>query len=215
MSMSDLSPDRFDQHVVARSHSFFEGDITANEARIREAVTGKRVLIVGGGGSIGSATLRALIRFEPAAVHVIDHSENYLAELVRDLRSGMDLPANLDLRMWPIDFGAPVTERLVNSEDPYDVVMNFAALKHVRSEKDIYSLLQMLDTNVVRQARFKSWVAARGGTTRFFGVSTDKAANPTSLMGATKRLMEDVLFSASPTAGMNVSSARKVMAFPR
>lgn len=208
MSMSDLSPDRFDQHVVARTRSFFEGDIAANEARIRETVTGKRVLIVGGGGSIGSATLRALIRFEPAAIHVIDHSENYLAELVRDLRSGMDLPAGLDLRMWPINFGAPVTERLINSEDPYDIVMNFAALKHVRSEKDIYSLLQMLDTNVVRQARFKFWIAARGGTTRFFGVSTDKAANPTSLMGATKRLMEDVLFSASPTAGMNVSSAR-------
>ena len=81
-------------------------------------------------------------------------------------------------------------------------------LYEVITEKDIYSLLQMLDTNVVRQARFKSWIAARGGTTRFFGVSTDKAANPTSLMGATKRLMEDVLFSASPTAGMNVSSAR-------
>jgi nucleoside-diphosphate-sugar epimerase len=208
VSLSGLSADRFDAQVVGRAKSYFADDVAANHARISAELNGQRVLVVGGGGSIGSSTIRQLLRYAPAAVHVIDHSENYLAELVRDIRSSIDLSAGTDLRMWPIDFGGAVAERLIRNEAAYDVVMNFAALKHVRSEKDTYSLMQMLDTNIVRQARFKEWIVARGGTKRFFGVSTDKAANPTSLMGATKRVMEDVLFGIAPNSAMTVTSAR-------
>src|SRR4029079_19376521 len=93
-------------------------------------------------------------------------------------------------------------------EQPYDFVLNFAALKHVRSEKDVFSLLQMIDTNIVRQARFKRWLSERGGCSRYFAVSTDKAANPSSLMGASKRLMEDVVFSDQSALSMATTSAR-------
>jgi nucleoside-diphosphate-sugar epimerase len=208
MSLAALNPDQFDCCVVGRRSSLFAADIAANRERIADALKGRRVLVVGGGGSIGSATIRQLLRYAPSAIHVIDHSENYLADLVRDIRSHSAVSPDIDLRTWPIDFGNRIAERLIRAEAPYDIVMNFAALKHVRSEKDIHSLLQMLDTNVVRQARFKEWIVARGGASRFFGVSTDKAANPTSLMGATKRLMEDVLFGIAPDPGITVTSAR-------
>jgi FlaA1/EpsC-like NDP-sugar epimerase len=199
---------RLDAAIVRRTTSLFASDLEGNRKRITDGVSGRRVLVVGGGGSIGSITTRLLLEYAPRAVHVLDISENYLAELIRDLRSTMDLPAGLDLRMLPIDFGGPIAERLIRREEPYDIVLNFAALKHVRSEKDVCSLLQMLDTNIVRQARFKKWIVERGGTTRYFGVSTDKAANPTSLMGASKRLMEDVLFGVAPSNVITVTSAR-------
>jgi len=186
----------------------FLDDIDANRQRMRKQLSGQRVLVVGGGGSIGSATSILLAEFEPRSLHVIDQSENYLAELVRDLRSRITSASRIDLRMWPIDYGGPIAQRLIQDEEPYDLVLNFAALKHVRSEKDVYSLLQMIDTNVVRQARFKGWIAERGGCTRYCGVSTDKAANPVSVMGATKRLMEDVLFGVAASASCTVASAR-------
>jgi len=197
-----------DHQIVGRSSSLFKSDMDANRGKIANSLKGRRVLVVGGGGSIGSVTTRLLLQYEPRAIHVIDQSENYLAELVRDIRSGSEVKRFLDLRMFPIDFAGPIADRMIREEAPYDIVLNFAALKHVRSEKDIYSLLQMLDTNIVRQARFKKWIVEREGTTRYFGVSTDKAANPTSLMGATKRLMEDVLFSGASAHSMIVTSAR-------
>jgi FlaA1/EpsC-like NDP-sugar epimerase len=201
-------PADLDRLVVGRATSFVDGDLAANRQRLLSRLAGRRIMVVGGAGSIGGMTTRLLLEYGPRAVHVIDQSENYLAELVRDIRSGADVRSDLDLRMWPIDFGGPIAERLIRSEPPYDIVMNFAALKHVRSEKDAYSLLQMVDTNIVRQARFKQWIVARGGTSRYFGVSTDKAANPTSLMGATKRLMEDVLFGEAVSDSMTTTSAR-------
>jgi FlaA1/EpsC-like NDP-sugar epimerase len=197
-----------DRCVVVRDRSLFADDMDANRQRIRERLSGRRVLVVGGAGTIGSATTNLLAEFEPGALHVIDQNENYLAELVRDLRSRLTSASRIDLRMWPIDYGGPIARRLIEDEAPYDIVLNFAALKHVRSEKDAYSLLQMIDTNVVRQARFKHWIAERGGCTRYFGVSTDKAANPVSVMGATKRLMEDVLFGVAVTEACAVTSAR-------
>jgi FlaA1/EpsC-like NDP-sugar epimerase len=197
-----------DWRLVGRDASYFGGDLAANRHRMREGIAGRRILVVGGGGSIGSITARLLLEYGPAALHVLDHSENYLADLVRDIRSGGALADDVDLRMWPVDFGGPIAQRLIEQEAPYDLIFNFAALKHVRSEKDAYSLLQMLDTNVLRQRRFKAWVLARGGTSRYFAVSTDKAANPTSLMGASKRLMEDVLIGHAAASSVTVTSAR-------
>jgi FlaA1/EpsC-like NDP-sugar epimerase len=197
-----------DRLVLGREQSQFLPDIRQFDGALREVVRGARILVVGGGGTIGSATTALISRFAPAALHVVDQSENYLAELVRDLRGrpeGLDVS---DFRTLPLDYGAPIMGRFLADSDPYDIVLNFAALKHVRSEKDVYSLLQMIDTNVVRHIRFKRWLQAHGHARRYFAVSTDKAANPTSLMGASKRLMEDIVFDIAVLEGTVATSAR-------
>lgn len=166
------------------------------------------MLAIGGAGSIGCATVRLFGAYGPAAVHVVDHNENNLTELVRDLRSGaFDVP---DFRALPLDYGAPVMSSFLRDEAPYDFILNFAALKHVRSEKDEYSLTQMLDTNLGKQARFLQWMAQSRQTGRYFCVSTDKAANPVNLMGASKRLMEHLVFSDGwrSASSPSVTSAR-------
>jgi FlaA1/EpsC-like NDP-sugar epimerase len=167
-------------------------------------------LVIGGSGSIGSATVRAMIPFRPRSIHVVDRNENTLAELVRDLRSGPDGLAIGDFRTLPLDFGSPIMRRFLMEQEPYDGVLNFAALKHVRSEKDIYSLLSMLDTNIVKPARLLRWLAELGFRGSYFCVSTDKAANPVNMMGASKRAMEHVAFSGEAAEGFiaSVSSAR-------
>jgi FlaA1/EpsC-like NDP-sugar epimerase len=197
-----------DRLVLGRESSQFLPDIESHEARLREIVRNARVLVVGGGGTIGSATTALISRLGPAALHVVDQSENYLAELVRDLRGRPEGLRVADFRTLPLDYGAPIMGRFLAEEAPYDIVLNFAALKHVRSEKDVYSLLQMIDTNVVRHIRFKRWLEAYGHARRYFAVSTDKAANPTSLMGASKRLMEDIVFDIAVPAGSVATSAR-------
>jgi len=194
--------------VVRRESSLWEMDISENRVQIADALRGRRILVVGGGGTIGSMTFRRLLRFAPAVVNVIDANENYLAELTRHTRASSRELESIDLRFWPVDYTSAIAERILENEEPYDFVLNFAALKHVRSEKDIYSLLQMIHTNVIGQWRFKRSFVERAGSGRFFGVSTDKAANPTSIMGATKRLMEDVLFDTSIADRVKVSSAR-------
>lgn len=197
--MTSMNLDRFalDQAVLRRDRSHFEADLAQQRDALQEAVAGKRILVVGGGGTIGSATTMLIADLEPSALHVVDQSENYLAELVRDLRGRPSGLAVRDFRTLPLDYGSPVMGRYLAEVACFDVVLNFAALKHVRSEKDVYSLLQMIDTNVVRHIRFRRWLQAGGHGSRYFAVSTDKAANPTSLMGASKRLMEDVVFEES------------------
>lgn len=204
------TPERrqLDQAAVGRRASLFRADFDAARSRIATTLAGARVLVVGGGGSIGSATVQLLSGFNPRALHVIDLSENYLAELVRNLRGRPEGLAVEDFRTLPLDYGSPLMRGFLQAAEPYDVVLNFAALKHVRSEKDVFSLLQMIDTNVVRHARFKIWLQQYGHGGRYFSVSTDKAANPTSLMGASKRLMEDVAFDLHRSPTSRVSSAR-------
>jgi FlaA1/EpsC-like NDP-sugar epimerase len=198
-----------DYVVTRRKQSFFRTDLIAYSADISAKLRGRRVLIIGGGGSIGSATTRLLVDYAPSVVHVIDQNENYLVELVRYLRGRpIGLP-NIDFRTLPIDYGSPIMERFLReAKRPYEVVLNFAALKHVRSEKDIYSVLQILDTNLVRHARFKHWLSKYGHGRLYFAVSTDKAANPTSIMGASKRLMEDLTFGLYTAQAQSTTSAR-------
>lgn len=204
-----LDAAQLDALVTRRDHSLFHEDMRTQAGRIENLVRDRRVLVIGGGGSIGSATTHLLLEYGPKCVHVADHSENYLAELVRDLRGQpKGLADSIDFRALPIDYGGPVMERLLAETEPYDIVLNFAALKHVRSEKDVYSVLQMLDTNVVKHIRFKQWLARSGHCERYFAVSTDKAANPTSLMGASKRLMEDLVFDVAAKAAVSTASAR-------
>ena len=141
---------------------------------------------------------------------MIDQNENGLAEFVRQFRSDSDMPDIADFRTLPLDYGSAAMRYFLFDEKPYDIVLNFAAIKHVRSEKDSYSILQMLDTNIVKLARLMRWLAARSPDAAFFSVSTDKAANPASFMGATKRIMEHVMFHPGVAAGFRgkVTSAR-------
>jgi len=196
--------------ATGRERSLFASDIATKSEEIRSAFLDRRVLVIGGAGSIGAATVRAILSYRPAALHIIDHNENGLAELVRDVRSAGIVSASLDLKLMPLDYGAPVTRRFLSSSGPYDVVLHFAALKHVRSEKDVASILQMLDTNVLKQHRFISWLGEDGPPERYFAVSTDKAANPANFMGASKRLMEHLLFTegCSALGGAKRTSAR-------
>lgn len=197
-----------DAAVLNRDYSHFTSDIVEKSQELEAVVSGKRILVVGGGGSIGSATTMLLADLGPESLHVVDQSENYLAELVRDLRGRPGGLAVRDFRSLPLDYGSPVMGRFLADALPYDAVLNFAALKHVRSEKDVYSLLQMIDTNVIRHVRFRRWLKAGGHGARYFAVSTDKAANPTSLMGASKRLMEDVVFNPEWSASGVDTTAR-------
>lgn len=196
--------------ATGRAESMFAADAASSERALDEGIRGRRVLIVGGAGSIGGATLRELALFKPAALHVVDTNENELAELVRDLRSSAEPLDVADFKTLPLDFGSPVFHRFLRAQPPYALVLNFAALKHVRSEKDVFSLLQMLDTNVLKQARLLRWLADHDAPIEYFSVSTDKAANPVNAMGASKRLMEHVIFSsaAGDRARRRVRSAR-------
>lgn len=196
--------------ATGRSASFFEEDMLRHEAAILDAVKGTRILAIGAAGSIGSSTVMALSRYQPKAIHIIDQNENGLAEFVRQFRSSGDSARVDDLRTMPLDYGASVTERLIQQEGHYDIILNFAAIKHVRSEKDEYSISQMIDTNIVKQARLMRWIGKHNKGARYFSVSTDKAANPSSFMGATKRIMEHVMFGEefSGPIGGPVTSAR-------
>lgn len=198
--------------ALATGHlrSRYAADVATSGEALKSAFCGARVLVIGGAGSIGSATVLALLRLGPARLHVVDQNENGLAELVRDVRSSGLAPRSLDLRLMPLDYGAPVTRRFLCDAGPYDAVLHFAALKHVRSEKDPASILQMLDTNVLKQVRLMEWLSDGRPPSRYFAVSTDKAADPVNFMGASKRLMEHLVFTpaVSPLGTARRTSAR-------
>lgn len=163
------------------------------------------MLVIGGAGSIGSAFIKALLAFNPARLVVVDHNENSLAELVRDLRSSEGYPIPQDFRLYPFDFGEPVFEKLLRQEGPFEIVANFAAHKHVRSEKDPYAIEAMLINNVFKAKHLLDLLSAHKPA-RFFCVSTDKAANPVNVMGASKKLMEQLMLAYS--AEFPVATAR-------
>ena len=181
-------------HVVQRSESLFAPDLAAHETELRERIAGRRVLVIGGAGSIGSSFIRALLPYRPGALVVVDTNENALAELTRDLRStaGMFVPD--DYVPYPMDFASRAFERMFRARGGFDIVANFSAHKHVRSEKDIYSVEALLTNNLLHAKRLLD-LLAEFPPQAYFCVSTDKAANPVNIMGASKRIMEDVIFA--------------------
>lgn len=183
-------------YVVKRPKSMFLSDIESNRDRLTAEIKGKTLLVIGGAGSIGSSFIRAILPFKPATLVVVDTNENALAELTRDLRStkGMFVPE--DYLPYPMDFSSPVFEKMFRTRNGFDIVANFSAHKHVRSEKDIYSIEALLQNNVLH-AKLLLDLLAEFPPEEYFCVSTDKAANPVNIMGASKRLMEDVIFSYS------------------
>ena len=184
------------KYVTKRSTSMFYPDIEANKETLTQKIEGKSVLVIGGAGSIGSSFIKAILPFKPATLVVVDTNENALAELTRDLRStkGMFIPE--DYIPYPMDFASPVFEKMFRGRGGFDIVGNFSAHKHVRSEKDIYSVEALLQNNVLH-AKLLLDLLSEFPPEEYFCVSTDKAANPVNIMGASKRIMEDVIFSYS------------------
>lgn len=183
-------------NVILRPQSMFKPDVEANKEKLIQKIKGKSVLVIGGAGSIGSSFVRAVLPFQPASLVVVDYNENALAELTRDLRStkGMFVPE--DYVTYPMDFASPVFEKMFRARGGFDIVGNFSAHKHVRSEKDIYSVEALMQNNVLHTKLLLD-LLVEFPPEEYFCVSTDKAANPVNIMGASKRIMEDVIFSYS------------------
>jgi FlaA1/EpsC-like NDP-sugar epimerase len=179
--------------VTGRDKSLYEEDLIGNEGTLRELLHGSRVVIIGAAGSIGAAVVKTVLRFSPRTLALTDLSENNLVELVRDLRSSRALRLPAGFEALPIGLGSVECARYFQDSPPFDYLLNLSALKHVRSEKNIYCLMRMLDTNVVFLHDF-----LRDNPYRFrkvFSVSSDKAANPANLMGASKMIMEQMLLA--------------------
>lgn len=172
----------------------FADDIEANRTKLTEEIKGKSVCIIGGAGSIGSSFIKAILRFEPKKVVVIDLNENGLAELIRDVRSTDGLFCPNEFRCYTLNFADPIFERIFREEKGFDIVANFSAHKHVRSEKDRYSVQALIENNDIKAKRLMDLLCFYPPR-HFFCVSTDKAANPVNIMGASKRIMEDLVMA--------------------
>jgi FlaA1/EpsC-like NDP-sugar epimerase len=172
----------------------FENDIRANAATLTKEIEGKSVCVIGGAGSIGSSFIKAVLRFKPGKVVVVDLNENGLAELVRDVRSTQGLYVPDEFRCYTLNFADPIFERIFREEQGFDIVANFSAHKHVRSEKDRYSVQALIENNDIKAKRLMDLLTVYPPK-HFFCVSTDKAANPVNIMGASKRIMEDLVMA--------------------
>jgi FlaA1/EpsC-like NDP-sugar epimerase len=184
------------EHVTGRKESLLARDLEQHHDAITREIAGRKVLVIGGAGTIGSSFIKALIRYQPAKLVVIDINENGLTELVRDCRSSKDLELPADFKSYPINFGDAVFPKIFRKEGPFDIVANFAAHKHVRSEKDAFSIEAMIENNVLKAKQLLDLLLAHPPR-HFFCVSTDKAANPVNIMGASKKLMEEVILAYS------------------
>jgi FlaA1/EpsC-like NDP-sugar epimerase len=190
--------------LIGRQSALFDDDIAREENSLSELVRGGRFLVIGGAGSIGQAVAREIFKRKPLALHVVDISENNMVELVRDIRSTLGYIEG-DFRTFAIDCGSREFEALLAAGSGYDYVLNLSALKHVRSEKDPFTLMRLIEVNILNTISTIAQ-AKRGGARKYFCVSTDKAANPVNMMGASKRIMEMFLMRAS--VDLPISTAR-------
>lgn len=190
--------------LIGRTEPLFVEDLERHEPFLRQSVREGRFLVIGGAGSIGGAVVRELFARGPRVLHVVDVSENNLAELVRDLRSSSGY-IDGDFRTFALDCGSTEFDAMFAAHGPYDYVLNFSALKHVRSEKDPFTLMRMIRVNILNTDRILRR-AIETGARKHFCVSTDKASNPVNMMGASKRIME--MFLMRRADAVPVSTAR-------
>ncbi len=180
--------------VTFRPSSMFEADIKANAEKLTQEIEGKSVCVIGGAGSIGSSFIKAVLRFKPGKLVVVDLNENGLAELTRDIRSTEGLFVPEEYRAYTLNFADPIFTRIFREEKGFDIVANFSAHKHVRSEKDRYSVQALIENNDIKAKKLMV-LLCEFPPKHFFCVSTDKAANPVNIMGASKRIMEDLVMA--------------------
>ncbi len=190
-----------DEYVTGRSESMFEDDVNTNSIALSDAIRERSVLVIGGAGSIGASFVKAIMPYKPRTLVVVDINENALTELTRDLRSsGIVMPE--EYLSYPMDYSSETFKKMFQSKKRsngkygFDIVANFSAHKHVRSEKDIYSIEALIRNNVIN-ARKLLELLSEYPPEEYFCVSTDKAANPVNIMGASKKIMENLIFSFS------------------
>jgi FlaA1/EpsC-like NDP-sugar epimerase len=190
--------------LIGRERPLFDTDVSMHAQQLSALVAESRFLVIGGAGSIGQAVTREIFKRNPKVLHVVDISENNMVELVRDIRSTLGYITG-DFATFAIDCGGREFEALMHSSGGYDYVLNLSALKHVRSEKDPFTLMRLVEVNVLNTIKTME-LAHTHGARKYFCVSTDKAANPVNMMGASKRIMEMFLMRASQT--LPLSTAR-------
>tara|TARA_B110000211_G_scaffold173637_1_gene196123 strand:+ start:498 stop:1718 length:1221 start_codon:yes stop_codon:yes gene_type:complete len=184
------------KNITNRTISMFENDIKANIVELSQKINDKTVLVIGGAGTIGSSYIHSLLRFKPKSLVVVDINENGLTELTRDLRSSKDLFVPNDYVTYPMSYADPVFYKMFKYRNGFDIIANFSAHKHVRSEKDKFSIEALLNNNLIN-AKGLLDLLLEYPPKNFFCVSTDKAANPVNIMGGSKKIMEDMIMTYS------------------
>jgi len=191
--------------VTKREKSFFENDLKNNREKLTKEITGKSILVIGGAGTIGSSYIKAALRYLPSELVVVDTNENGLTELTRTLRSDSNITVPENYLPYPMSFNSEVFYKMFESHGAFDIVANFAAHKHVRSEKDSFSIEAMIKNNVLDAKKLLDYLK-QNKPSHFFCVSTDKAANPVNVMGGSKKMMENVIMSYSKD--LKITTAR-------
>lgn len=191
-------------NLIGRTNELFSNDIINHEKELISIVSNSKFLVIGGAGSIGSATTKEIFKRNPKKLHVVDISENNMVELVRDVRSSFGY-IDGDFQTFALDIGSIEYDAFWEADGDYDYVLNLSALKHVRSEKDPYTLMRMIDVNVFNTDKTLQQSIDKG-VKKYFCVSTDKAANPVNMMGASKRIME--MFLMRKSKEITISTAR-------
>jgi FlaA1/EpsC-like NDP-sugar epimerase len=196
--MSNILP------LIGREKELFKEDVSGNNEELERIVSASRFLVLGGAGSIGQAVTKEIFKRNPQKLHVVDISENNMVELVRDIRSSFGY-INGDFQTFALDIGSIEYDAFIKADGQYDYVLNLSALKHVRSEKDAFTLMRMIDVNVFNTDKTIQQ-SIDSGVKKYFCVSTDKAANPVNMMGASKRIME--MFLMRKSENITISTAR-------
>ena len=191
-------------NLIGRQNELFQSDINQNEIELQEKVVNSRFLVIGGAGSIGQAVTKEIFKRNPKKLHVVDISENNMVELVRDIRSSFGY-IDGDFQTFALDIGSIEYDAFIEADGEFDYVLNLSALKHVRSEKDPFTLMRMIDVNIFNTEKTINQSIAKG-VKKYFCVSTDKAANPVNMMGASKRIME--MFLMRKSQEIAISTAR-------
>ncbi|MDA9234882.1 polysaccharide biosynthesis protein [Polaribacter sp.] len=193
------------QYITKREKSFFDNDLINNKEKLNNEIKGKSILVIGGAGTIGSSYIKAALRYHPSKLIVVDTNENGLTELTRTLRSDSNITVPESYLTYPMSFNSDVFYKMLKNQGLFDIVANFAAHKHVRSEKDSFSIEAMIKNNVLDAKQFLDYLKLNKPS-HFFCVSTDKAANPVNVMGGSKKIMENVIMSYSKD--LKITTAR-------